>query len=195
MNKLILLLAATFLSFGCGTVATGGTGAGTGSGGSTGAPCPVMEPIGGASCAGVPAGRRCTYGSSVRPECRDVWICNGSIWQTTKGICPQPPPGECGTTQPAQGTVCPTTDDVCTYQDIICICSECPGGPCMTPPPKWSCAPPPAAGCPAVAPNDGTACSMNGLSCTYGFPCSQAGAVVDCKNGTWVWDLMIGCPV
>jgi hypothetical protein len=204
MDKLIFLLSATVLLIGCGSVTIGGTGTSTGSGGAggstgthTGVPsCPAMEPIGGQSCAGLPAGLRCTYGTSVRAECRDVWICNGGIWSTTKGVCPMPPPADCGSAQPSPGTVCPTMGDVCTYGDTICICNQCPDGLCMAPPVKWSCAGPPSTpGCPPVVPNDGTACSTNGLTCAYGFPCGQAGIQVECTGGTWVWDTMMACPL
>ena len=64
----------------------------------------------------------------------------------------------------------------------------------MTPPIKWECANaegPPA--CPPVVPNDGTACTTDMLSCTYGFPCGGAGTNVECLNGAWTWVLGV-CP-
>lgn len=65
----------------------------------------------------------------------------------------------------------------------------------MTPPPKWTCAPPPTTpGCPHAVPNDGTACDAAGVECTYGTPCGGDGAIVDCQNGAWHWKTDIACP-
>lgn len=161
----------------------------------TGVPggCPVAEPTNGSSCAGVMDGRQCTYGQSTRPECRDVWMCKGGMWNTTGSLCAMPI--DCGTTEPSMGTVCPNEGEVCVFGSDICVCSSCPGGPCMAPPPKWTCAgPPTTAGCPSIAPNNGTACFQSGLSCTYGFPCGSSGVTAECKDGVWTWDSTVACP-
>jgi hypothetical protein len=176
-----------------GTTTTGATTTGTtttGGGGASGG-CPAAEPSGG-PCA--TAGLRCTYGDSVRPECRSDWTCSGGAWTTTKGVCIAPPPGHCPDASPA-GASCGGRDgDVCTYGTTLCVCSQCPTGPCMAPPPKWSCAAAPAGACPPSAPNDGTPCDAPGAHCSYGFPCGGSGAVVDCKDGRWTWDPQIACP-
>jgi hypothetical protein len=91
--------------------------------------------------------------------------------------------------------VCPTEGDHCAVGNTICTCNACLGGPCMQPPPKWSCAgPPTTAGCPTVVPNDGTACAKEGLECVYGNPCLGSGADVFCTKGVWTWNTMIACP-
>jgi hypothetical protein len=60
--------------------------------------------------------------------------------------------------------------------------------------PDWSCAGPPStAGCPPIAPNQGTACSTAGLMCTYGFPCGGSGTTAVCKDGLWSW-MGVACP-
>jgi hypothetical protein len=82
--------------------------------------------------------------------------------------------------------------DVCTYGDTICYCG-CGGGLCADPV-DWLCSAPPAGGgCPAIAPNDGTACSAEGASCLYGSACTPSFAEVNCTSGRWVWNLMIAC--
>src|SRR5262249_23587693 len=106
------------------------------------------------------------------PDCRHDWICHDGTWTTTKSICIEPEPGVCPAAEPAQGTVCAGAEAaVCTHGNDICLCSNCPGGPCMQEA-VWSCSKPPSTtGCPAVVPNDGEACSQVGLECTYGIVC------------------------
>jgi hypothetical protein len=195
--------ALALLCAGCGSkvdVGTGGTGAGgagaggAGAGGAGSGLCPAAEPSGG-SCAGVPEGFRCTYGDSVRPECRDDWVCSNGQWVTTKGVCVMPPAGDCNFSAPPTGQICATEGGVCTLDTTICICSSCSLGPCMVPPPKWSCAGPPTTpGCPATVPNDGSGCEQEGLMCSYGLICSGSGAQVTCKDGAWLWENAIACP-
>jgi hypothetical protein len=183
---------------GAGTTGTGasttGTGA-SGTGGSVGtSSCPGSEPTEGASCAGAPAELRCTYGASVRPECRSVWLCTAGSWTTTHSAC-APTGNDCGTTEPAPQTVCTTMGDLCVYGDSICYCG-CGGGPACISPIDWKCADPPTTpGCPAVVPNDGTPCTADGVQCTYGTTCTPSGAQLSCTGGRWFWNLNIPCPV
>jgi hypothetical protein len=86
----------------------------------------------------------------------------------------------------------PGGSDVCTYLNTICICAEC-AGLCQVPPLHWQCNPPPVMPCPAAVPNEGSPCTMNGLSCTYGNPCSTSGAQAQCMNGVWAW-VAVACP-
>jgi hypothetical protein len=82
--------------------------------------------------------------------------------------------------------------DECVYVDSFCYCG-CGGGFCGMPY-DWQCADPPnTADCPPTVPNDGTPCLSPGLECTYGDVCTPAGALVDCKNGLWLWNTMIAC--
>jgi len=207
MNRLPFFLATLLAgAVGCGgsvVAGTGGSGGATSTGTSTGTntssgttgsvTCPATEPTAGA-CSGLPSGLQCTYGTSVRPECRDQWICESGSWTTTKGGCVQPPAGDCPTTQPSSTTVCATQGDVCTYGDTLCLCDSCVEGPCMAGATRWQCAAPPTTtGCPPAVPNDGTACTASGLECSYGYTCSQTGALVDCTDGVWVWNTMVAC--
>jgi hypothetical protein len=181
---------------GTGGDGTGGNGTGAnGTGGSTTSSvmsCPSVEPSAGGSCAAEAAGFACTYGDSVRPECRNLYVCNEGMWEATGSACVSPPAGDCPASQPSAQTTCANMGDVCTYGDTICACS-CGGGACI-PPIAWLCTPPPTtSGCPAVVPNDGTPCSVPGVQCTYGNVCSISGAQVTCTSGLWSWDMMIAC--
>ena len=185
------ILALALSPLACGSVVTtpGDTGGGSGT-----SLCPLKEPQGG-SC-DAPDGLRCTYGAQVRPECRHEWLCNNSHWVTTKSVCLSPPADHCAFTEPPSGE-CTQEGDVCVVgAATICQCSSCfGGGACMAPPPKWQCSgPPPTSGCPAVVPNDGSACTSEGLECTYGNVCSLSGALTRCKDGMWLWETQIACP-
>jgi hypothetical protein len=177
---------------GASTTGTGASTTGTGSGGGTSTgPCPLSPPTGSASCAGVPDQFQCTYGDSVRPDCRIAWICSNGSWETTGNTCIEP--ADCGSSEPGPQTVCANMGDVCTYGDSICFCG-CGGGVACLPPVDWSCnGPPTTPGCPAVVPNDGTPCNVPGVQCDYGEPCTQTNAVVACSNGLWLWNTMIAC--
>jgi len=174
-------------------VSTTGTGTfttGSGGGTSTG-PCPLSPPTGSTSCAGAPDQFQCTYGDSVRPDCRAAWICTNGSWEATGSACIEPT--DCGSSEPGPETVCANMGDVCTYGDSICFCG-CGGGPVCAPPVDWSCnGPPTTPGCPAVVPNDGTPCDAAGVQCNYGKQCTSTNAVVACSDGLWLWNTMIGC--
>jgi hypothetical protein len=201
-NRPFWIFALALSPLACGNVvvagSTGGTSSTTGGdgGGNPGTSfCPSTEPVAGSSCL-APPGQRCTYGEEVRPECRNEWICNNGDWFTTKSVCLSPPADHCAFTEPPSG-VCAQEGDVCVVgAATICQCSSCFGGPCMAPPPKWQCSGPPTTpGCPAIVPNDGSACASEGLECTYGNVCSQSGALTRCKGGMWLWDTQIACPL
>jgi hypothetical protein len=122
--------------------------------------------------------------------------CVGGTWTTehTAGTCTTAEAGACPATQPSTSETCTASDASCVYGDTICICNACAGGLCQVPPVRWSCAVATGpASCPPVVPNAGTACSMPGVSCTYGFPCGGAGTAAQCTGGVWVWG-MVACP-
>ncbi len=155
-------------------------------------PCPSSPPAAGSPCASILLGQVCTYGDSVRPDCREEWTCEAGSWQVKKNTCTLPPPGECGNAAPAPGTTCPTMGDECVYGDAICYCG-CPGGIFCGSTVTWQCSQPPSPPCPPVAPNSGAACNSEGTTCTYGDPCTPDGAIVQCTAGFWSWDTMIAC--
>jgi hypothetical protein len=175
---------------------SGGSGGSSGSGGSGGTSpvgCPAKAPASGQACSAPDL--RCTYGDAVRPECRYEWLCSGGKWTPTQSVCSHYT--GCPGAPPANGVVCSTEAQVCDYQDgTLCLCTSCSAGPCAAPPPKWQCAPPPTtAGCPAIVPNDGSACSApEGTECRYGNPCGPSGAAVTCTGGAWTWQKNIACP-
>jgi len=157
---------------------SGGAGA-SGSGGAGGyVRCPDTLPADNTACSIDEL--FCTYGSDLRPLCRDQARCSGGLWFTFEANCP---PQACGT-KPTHGTVCSQEGQMCAYSGgPICVCSSCTGGPCMPPPPVWTCSAP-GMGCPDVMPNSGTACSQAGLECRYGDP-SFSGAALKCEAGEW----------
>src|SRR5262249_35697181 len=127
-------------------------------GGGPAPPCPTAEPASGDAC--TKEGFRCTYGESVRPDCRSAYVCTSGagVADTYEGACADPPPGACGPTEPAYGDLCTGFDGAtCTYGDDICFCTTCYTDDCMLGEETWAC-PPTGAGCPPVAPNDGTPC-------------------------------------
>jgi hypothetical protein len=149
-------------------------------------PCSVVEPTIGTQCA---TPMTCRYGDTVRPECRTNYNCNketGWLWKKTPD-CEQPPTGYCPATRP-EATSCIVEPNVaCEYGNVICLC------PCNPPyedggcaPAVWRCFEPPATeGCPAIAPNYGTPCSIQGLECNYGNVCDW-GASLLCFRGVWL---------
>jgi hypothetical protein len=183
---------------GAGTTGTGAATTGTGAattgvgGGEVGGPCPPSAPLAEGDVCSLPEGFRCTYGDSVRPECRTAWTCNGA-WTATSGPCDEPPPGVCGSSQPGPQDMCAATNAVCVYGDSLCLCG-CGAGVLCTTPFNWFCtAPPTTPGCPEVVPNDGTLCAVPGVQCSYGDVCTPSGAMVSCTNGLWLWNTMIAC--
>jgi hypothetical protein len=176
---------------GPGSTTTTGAGGSSGAGGGNSVGCPKNEPVGGAFC-NLTAAPACSYGDSVRPECRDVWTCTAGVWSMAKTACAQPPPGVCGNAS-QEGMTCTAQGVVCTYGDTICMCDDCAAGPCMAPPTIWQCITPPAAPCPMIAPNEGSPCVTFGAQCDYGFLCAGEGEEATCTNGSWLWTQNVAC--
>jgi hypothetical protein len=176
---------------GAGGHAAGGHAAGGSGAGGQATDCPATPPGPGASCS--KAHLRCTYGDSALPECRATYFCEGSTWAAAANDCPEAPACTDGQTN---GVACDGSDGARCLRSgtTICICSMCPEGMCHAPPSSWSCALAPGSPCPPLVPNDGSACSVEGAYCSYGFPCGGSGAVADCTAGAWVW-AQIGCPL
>jgi hypothetical protein len=162
----------------------GAAGAGGSGGGEVYVSCPDKAPAQDEPC--TDEGRFCTYGDHQRPDCRTKAICGGGIWSVIEPTCKEPPAGTCSGSPPDPGALCPSEEAVCAFSDgTLCECATCHGMLCG-PEPTWACGAP-APGCPLIAPNSGTACSMEGQSCVYGDPCAQSGAVVNCQDGSWSW--------
>jgi hypothetical protein len=153
--------------------------------------CPDLSPTVGAPCEGH---RLCTYGDSLRGDCRSVVECNGEVWQDDSGECvPLPneqcpaniPSGECAPTDADLVPLDPHTMDAgCLYDGTFCRC-DCPNDGCVDDSPgEWNCEPTDMGICPANLPNLGEPCDGNGAECRYGDPCFTGGVVV-CFDGIW----------
>jgi hypothetical protein len=135
----------------------------------------------------------CSYGQSVRPDCRDRWTCRGGTW-TRVGSCVDAAPGYCPAQQPMEASACtpiinPEQRAGCEYSgNTFCEC-PCPtSGPNIgcAPSEQWMCyGPSSAVDCPSLIPNLGTACTVQGTQCIYGDPCNFGGAVVICVQSVW----------
>ena len=156
--------------------------------------CPVHVPAVGSECA--KPGQTCGYGDSPRPECRELVVCGNarsgkSVWEDRSGSCVGPPPAYCPAEQPLDGSSCelPMIADApiaCTFDSAACYCTPCLGLRCLDPAPTWVCVEGGLeTGCPTVAPNLGTVCTVEGLDCTFGNPCRGIGTVLACRGRAW----------
>ncbi len=176
-----------------GTGGTGGMGeAGTGGSGGTNTGvtnCPVTEPMNGGACS--TQDLQCSYGEGAFPMCRHRYRCDMGQWVQLGGFCQQEPVA-CAPSPP-EGTACPGQGSYCLDSTKLCMCPVCGGAGCPPEPWVWSCSAPPATGCPALVPNEGTACNDPSLACEYGIMCNEY-AHAKCTNGTWKWDPEFACP-
>ena len=181
---------------GSGAAAGGGAAGGSAAGAGSGGKCPSVPPQAGSACT-LPASAssleptraHCSWGDDPRPECRTTAICPANhAWAVTEpdASCSAPPlPAECPAS--AASGECADQGAKCYYDTgTTCTCSPCKGGSqyplCQTiDPAAWACSAP-RAGCPALLPQAGSACSANGQEC--GPNCELS---VLCENGAWVW--------
>lgn len=187
-HSFLALLATGILGCGGNAAVSSGTTSTGAAASSTG--CPASAPAEGSSCP--KPDLRCSFGDSVTADCRDVYACTTRGWYKPPSQC-DGTPDACAADQPI-GQDCSGSHGMACLQNgtSLCLCSECPegdgaGAPCHETPAMWSCARPPNAPCPAVIPNDGTPCSAEGASCTYGFPCVRSGGKAACQSGVWTW--------
>lgn len=186
--------------------ASGGGASGGGAGGGASMACPTDVPAAGSACP-LTLGR-CTWGNAPLLTCRTSATCTTSGWQL------KAPPAYCTMTDPgcaallAGGATCSDTSLKCLSNETsLCSCTPCncetphpPGPPCADCPmgqplgtPVRFCrsaltlAPP----CPAVVPNAGAACEVEGRSCPQSA-CDDTIAV--CTGGVWQWTQSSLCP-
>jgi hypothetical protein len=171
---------------GDGEVTDGGSSGGPADGAMQSGLCPPDEPADGAPCPAL--NLACGFGDSPRPECRHLWSCTNQGWREAQGSCADLT-SFCPAAQP-DGSVCtpindPSQNGYCAYAgDVLCLC-PCVGTRACGPG-NWVChSPPTTDGCPATAPNLGSACSAQGLQCSYGDPCDGYGTDLYCRAGTW----------
>ena len=177
----------------------------------TSSSCPATAPTAGAACTttGIACGDvdpssslgqygssdcavECTYGDDVRFACRPDFACIGGAWTVQEPMpehtCTTPPPASCPATLKAAGNAdCPVVGAVCAYGPSACVCNQCTGGCPATADGgirvTWECDEPPSTpGCPAAAPNYGTACGAKVVTCDYG----------NCYAGTWMEAKCVG---
>jgi len=175
-----------------GTSGTAGSSAGNGASGGGGSVCPSTAPTVGSSCS--PNGRDCSFGTSAFPECRTRLTCSGGKWAIgiNPGTCVNTAPSVCPASTPPASTAC-NAGDVgarCAYDPgTLCSCVNevCGGTGCTTlPSPQWVCGKV-TTGCPAQAPNSGSACDGSHPRCQYEY----CGLTATCQSGFWTW--MFGC--
>jgi hypothetical protein len=137
----------------------------------------------------------CMYGSSVRVDCREVRVCRDGKWQVDEDreTCQTPPADYCSSAIP-EGACDPIAwsgerisgegQAFCDYPDgTLCYCRLCTAEGCAGN--FWDCSRAPEdPQCPSVAPNQGSRCDAQGVSCDYGEPCRGGGSYI-CMNATW----------
>jgi hypothetical protein len=198
----VALLVLGLSLVGCGGVQSGLSGDGgadqssaeTGSG-----PCPGQAPNVGDSCEGT---LECEYGSDPDVRCDVVVVCKGGQWANefpAREACATTNPATCPASFSDVGKTCSPVDITCVYPEARCSCStHCgplgfigDGGPIA----EWCCldAPPSTPGCPSPRPRVGSACTAaSSVTCDYGF--CEGNVALQCDDGSWQPDTMLGCP-
>jgi hypothetical protein len=150
--------------------------------------CPATPPALGSACTQQTV--QCEYGDAWwNVSCDTVVECENAQWtsyQPSFGPC-TPSPGANAPTCPPdyasvkQGSACPATGVSCYYTQGECSCDVPLAGPIPLDGGTgyWGCVPEP--GCPWPRPRLGSACSLEGTSCTY-EECAYSQL---CVNGTW----------
>lgn len=135
--------------------------------------CPRDPPVLGSAC---DRALKCPYPN----KCGVVFeaVCDGRSWFVEH---PMPCPNEgCPLTAPTAGTPC-FGDAKCTWTNA---CGTSDFGSCTKG--FWTvnqtCAP---AGCPSVMPNDGDACTSNGLACKWSDGCDGGSRDGTCQSNKW----------
>jgi hypothetical protein len=139
----------------------------------------------------------CEYGQDLITNCREHVYCQNGQWSFPPGAaCPaidKAGTNGCLNSIEEAGTPCATQGQNCDmgFDDTICTCGACFGGPCMMNA-MWACSGQPGPGCPTLAPDAGQPCANQGLVCSYGVTCTFSMAMRMCDAGVWV-DQPIAC--
>ena len=169
-----------------------GGGGPDGSGGDSSTPwspeCPAGLPATGTACS--KENLQCEYGSAWwSVSCDPVVQCQGGLWAAYKpsfdpcsarpGANPPSCPADFASV--SQGSACATNGVSCIYAQGLCACQVPLGGPIPIDGGTgyWGCAP--EQGCPFPRARIGTACTHDGMNCTY-EECSYAQT---CQGGVW----------
>lgn len=160
------------------------------------ASCPASPPTEGQSCS-LSEGFQCEYGTKFWAFCDQLYACTGGAWHTMMGFCPGEENADCPSsfsqiTAGADCTAQSKSNETCNYAQGACQCEGFCGGAFMPDAGiTWKCdAPDP--GCPSERPRFGSTCTGN-ATCNYDICC--AGSTMQCQNGTWQGNTLIGgCP-
>jgi hypothetical protein len=160
--------------------------------------CPATAPQNGAACTA--EGLTCEFGGAgVDRLCSTQAIClkgtsGVATWQVTLPApgcvgTPDQNPAACPatfTTLPT-GSACPQQGLACVYTQGMCGCVTCFGDSGVTNQNEWACDVFPApTGCPVPRPLIGSACTQEGLTCSYGEQCGVVGGPdLGCQGGRW----------
>jgi hypothetical protein len=164
--------------------------------------CPANVPMDASSCTG--PGQHCEYGTDPRIQCRTRATCNDGRWSVVGASCPMlVGPGEGGCPADiSMGGVCSPNLLPCgecsldhllcdMRDDAVCACGTYMGDSHL----RWRCAAAPGReGCPAYAPEIGSACIVRDLDCFYGLCFTSTGAGRRCERGIWNDSGVIVCP-
>lgn len=153
-----------------------------------GSPCPADPPASMSPCAR--EGLACQYGRDPRESCRTTATCDAGAWQIVSPRCPPlVDPAMCpASREAAANTDCSTMNATCDYAGLGCTCTNCRSFPLSRcdGPLRWRCTAPSAEpGCPAVQPNLGAACVMDGQRCGYDCEATGVNGGRLCRGGVW----------
>jgi hypothetical protein len=152
--------------------------------------CPGTAPTVGDPCT-LADTATCEYGSAFDPGCNTLAQCVSGKWTKPFGDCTTPPSDPvcpASFSDITAGGTCSPTGTNCSYAEGACYCGACGGGgfppPAdAAPPPTWQCSTV-NAGCPAVRPRFGEACTVDAQTCSYEF-CTCTRVNLICKDGYW----------
>ena len=114
----------------------------------------------------------CSYGTDLRPTCRDTAVCNGSNWTVAAANCTAL---EACTLNPGDACDANATPD-CALGDLFCTCAG-----------TIQCSIAGSLDCPTVFPNAGTSCSLgDNVTCSYNS-CNVGWQLALCSGSVWFW--------
>lgn len=153
-----------------------------------GGPCPAEPPASASPC--TREALACQYGRDPRESCRTTATCTAGAWQIVTPRCPALlDPAMCpATREMAAGTDCAMMNATCDYAGLGCTCTNCRSFPVSgcNGPVRWRCtAPSMEPGCPAVQPNLGAVCAMDGQRCGYDCEATGTNGGRLCRGGVW----------
>jgi hypothetical protein len=136
-------------------------------------------------------GWTCELGADPDPGCNELLVCTaqptGAVWSAVPpaSSCAAAPACPRGDVRELEGTACAlggVEGRLCPAVDTVCACTTGPDA-AHAHDARWVCARP-EAGCPAVRPRTGQACSSSSR-CDYGSCAFKRGVAMECVDGAW----------